>query len=115
MNDAIRTYGIVINMDYEHHDYAICKELWNEISREMLLQSFYLDKRMFILTTELGKEEVCNKARKILEDMESDKESYEKQVFNYIKDFYALDVTDYVDLTRPQASSGIEVEEDIGD
>lgn len=58
-----------------------------------------------------GKEEVCDKARKILEDMESDK----KQVFNYIKDFYALDVTDYVDLTRPQASSGIEVKEDIGD
>jgi len=114
MNNALRTYGIVINMDYEHHKHAMCSALWNEISQKMQAESFSFEKRMFVVRTEQDKDVVCNKARKVMEELESHKkESYEKQVFSYVKDFYAVDVTDYDDLTRPYTPNGIEVEEDI--
>jgi len=115
MNLSRRTYGIVINMDYEHHRYAICKALWDEIANHMKDEHFSFDKRMFVLTTELGKEAVCDKARKVLEELEGYKESYEKRVFNYVKDFYAIDMTEYVDLSLPQCCTGIEVEEEVGE
>ena len=114
MSAMLRTYGIVINMDYEHHKYAICKALWDEIANNMKAEQFSFDKRMFVMTTDLNQDEVCNKARKILEGMESYKESYEKKVFHYVKDFYAVDMTDCVELSFPKTSSGIEVREDIG-
>lgn len=113
--NSTRTYGIVINMDYEHHKAAICKALWDEIASHMKAEHFSFDKRMFVLTTDMDQNAVCHKARKILEAMESSKESYEKRVFSYVKDFYAVDMTDYLELSIPQVSSGIEVDEDIED
>jgi hypothetical protein len=119
MNPALKTYGIVINMDYEHHQHAICKALWDEISNNMRAEKFSFDKRMFVITTDLEKDTVYNKARQVLEQMEDYKETYEKRVFHYVKDFYAVDMTDYVDLTLPPGTKGItveglEIDEDIG-
>ena len=113
MNSATRTYGIVINMDYEHHRPAICKALWDRISNHMKAQQFTFDKRMFIISTDQGQEEVCHKARQILEELECCKETYEKRLFHYVKDFYAVDMTDYLELPIPVTSSGIEVHEDV--
>lgn len=98
MDESVRTYGVVVNMDYAHHSPVVCKEVWNEIAQKMLAEDFRIEKRMFILETKKDKQFVCDKARIALEHLDGFNDNFKAQVYHYVKDFFALDLTGYTDL-----------------
>lgn len=106
MNQAIRTYGVVINLDYSHHPVNECKAIWQKIFQTMMLEGFHNDKRMFLITTILDKDTVCNKARHALNIMDAHLEAYNKHSFHYVTDFFIIDMSDYVDLRLPPPDVG---------
>ena len=115
MDESVRTYAVVVNMDYAHHSPVVCKEVWNEISQKMLDEDFRFEKRMFILSTEQDKQFVCDKARNALENLDGFKENFKQGVYLYVKDFFAIDMTGYNDLILPDSQHKIEVQEEIID
>jgi len=111
MNHLIKTYGIVINLDYSHQSKEECRIIWDKIVHNMLLYDFHSDKRMFIMTTEKGKDFVCDKARQVLNSLDKDTKYYDQSSFHYITDFFEVDMSDYVDLRLPSADNGIILKE----
>lgn len=100
-------YAIVINLDYESHPEDVCSEIWQAIKEKMVDAGFRLDNRVFLIHKE--REEACCLAKTVLEDMESHLEFHRKHIFNYIKDFYAYDMDNIINLMLPLG--GIEVKE----
>lgn len=113
MNNIIRTYGVVINMDYYHQPTKECKKIWNNIVQSMLCAGFHFDKRMFLMTTTLDKKYVCDKARAALDNIDEESEFYNKNSLNYITDFFITDMTEYVDLRLPPSDMGIILQETV--
>lgn len=72
MAQVIKTYGVVINLDYSHYPRNICRVIWLKIAQNMRQEDFHLDKRMFLITTHQEKEVVCNKARRALNALDDD-------------------------------------------
>ncbi len=64
-----------------------------------------------IMTTEKGKDFVCDKARKALNSLDKDPELYDQSSFHYIIDFFEVDMSDYVDLRLPSDDNGITLKE----
>lgn len=112
MNQLIKTYGIMINLDYTHQPKEECHAIWKKIVESMLLYGFHTDKRMFIMKTEKGQDFVCNQARQVLSSLDKDSKSYDKCTIHYITDFFQIDMSDYVDLRLPTAN-GITLKETI--
>ncbi|MCW8928722.1 MAG: hypothetical protein OQL19_00610 [Gammaproteobacteria bacterium] len=111
MNNTIRTYGIIINMDYFHQSENKCREIWNDIIRSMRIAGFHFDKRMFLMTTQLDKQSVCKKARTALNNIDEETELYNKNTLDYITDFIAIDMSEYDDLRLPPLDLGIIINE----
>lgn len=107
MNQAIKTYGVVINLDYSHQPFNECKAIWRKIVHNMQQEDFHVDKRMFLITTIQERDFVCDKARQALNDLDDDIESYNKHSFEYITDFFTIDMSDYVDLRLPAPETGV--------
>ena len=111
MNHLTKTYGIVINLDYSHQSKKECHAVWDKIVKNMLLYDFHSDKRMFIMTTEKGKDFVCDKARQVLNSLDKDRKFDDQSSFHYIIDFFEVDMSDYVDLRLPHVDSGVILKE----
>ncbi|MCU7818304.1 MAG: hypothetical protein KZQ57_05400 [gamma proteobacterium symbiont of Lucinoma myriamae] len=111
MNQAIRTYGDVINLDYSHHPVSECKAVWHKILQTMMLEGFHNDKRMFLITTILDKDSVCDKARHALSIIDAHLEPYNKHSFQYVTDFFTFDMSNYVDLRLPPPDVGVTLKE----
>jgi len=111
----MKTYGVVINMDYAHQPVTICKELWKQISEKMLVEDFRIEKRMFMITTRQARENVYDKARNILECVDQDISADKNGIYHYLKDFFTVDMTGYVDLRFPNPNPGMELHEDVVD
>ena len=107
MNQAIKTYGVMINLDYAHQPVNECKAIWGNIVQSMQKEDFHIDKRMFTITTFEERDFVCNKARRALNRLDDDIEFYSKHSFEYITDFFIIDMSDYVDLRLPEADLGV--------
>ena len=107
MNQSIKTYGVVINLDYSHHSSDECKAIWKQIVYNMLQNDFHIDKRMFLITTSQEKNDICNKARQALNALDDSLEIYNKHSFEYITDFFTIDMSDYIDLRLPTADMGV--------
>ena len=110
MGESVRTYAVIINMDYTHHSPVVCKEVWNEISQKMLAENFRFEKRMFIFSTEKDQQFVSKKARNAIENLDGFTENFREQVYHYVKDFFAIDLTGYTDLIFPDVSNGIQTQ-----
>jgi len=111
MNQEIRTYGVVINLNYSHHSVNECQAVWHKIFQTMMREGFHNDKRMFLITTILDKDTVCDKARHALSIIDNHLEAYNKHSFQYITDFFTIDMSDYVDLRLPPPDVGIILKE----
>lgn len=111
MNKTIKTYGVVINLDYSHQSQFECKIIWDEIVKNMMNEGFHIDKRMFIMTTTQDKQYVCDKARQALNNLDEDVEVFNQHSFRYITDFFTVDMSDYVDLRLPSSNLGIILKE----
>lgn len=107
MAQVIKTYGVVINLDYSHYPRNICRVIWLKIAQNMRQEDFHLDKRMFLITTHQEKEVVCNKARRALNALDDDIDIYNKHSMEYITDFFIIDMSDYVDLRLPPFDMGV--------
>ena len=107
MTQAMKTYGVVINLDYSHQSSKECQAIWMKIVQNMLNEDFHVDKRMFLITTFQGLDVVCNKARQALNTLDDSLEVYNKHSFQYITDFFTIDMSDYVDLRLPTADMGV--------
>jgi hypothetical protein len=109
----MKTYGVVINMDYAHHPVTTCKDLWNIIAEKMLVDDFRIEKRMFMITTHQAKESVYEKARNIVESIDKDLSADKNKVYHYLKDFFTVDMTDHIDLRFPDPEQGMELQEEV--
>ena len=107
MAQVMKTYGVVINLDYSHQSPKECKAIWLKIVQNMLYEDFHVDKRMFLITTIQGKNVVCDKARQALNALDDSLEVFNKHSFQYITDFFTIDMSDYVDLRLPTADMGV--------
>ena len=107
MAQVMKTYGVVINLDYSHQSPKECKAIWLKIVQNMLYEDFHVDKRMFLITTIQGKNVVCDKARQALNALDDTLEVFNKHSFQYITDFFTIDMSDYVDLRLPTADMGV--------
>lgn len=112
MNEPMKTYGVVINMDYTHQPMTRCQDLWKQISKKMLTDDFRIEKRMFIITTRQAKENVYDKARNVLECIDRELPADKNGIYHYLKDFFTVEMTDYVDLRFPNPHPGFELHED---
>ena len=113
MNEIMKTYGVVINMDYAHQPVTTCKAIWHKISEKMLIDDFQIEKRMFMITSPHAKENIYNKAKSVLDSVNSEMSVDENSVYNYLQDFFTVDMTDYVDLRFPDPKHGIELQEEV--
>ena len=107
MNQSIKTYGVMINLDYAHQPINECKAIWDKIVQNMQKEDFHIDKRMFTMITFQERNFVCEKARRALNKLDEDVEFYNKHSFEYITDFFIIDMSDYVDLRLPEADLGV--------
>lgn len=113
MNQTIKTYGVIINLDYSHQPFNECKVIWKKIVQCMRHEGFHIDKRMFLMTTVQGKNTVCDKARLALIAVDNYLEAYNKDSFQYITDFFTIDMSNYEDLRLPRHDMGIVLKEQL--
>jgi len=99
-------YAIVINLDYERHPPEICSELWNVIKLGMLQAGFTCDGRTFV--TNLTERQACERAQRVIDDIEDHLEYHSKHLYRFLKDFYGYDTEATTNLLVP-ASMEIEV------
>lgn len=106
MNQQMKTYGVMINLDYSHQPFNECQLIWQKIVKKMQQEHFHVDKRMFLITTFQEKEVICDKARQVLQTVDNSLEVYNKYSYQYITDFFTIDMSDYVDLRLPTSATG---------
>ena len=92
-------YAIVINLDYENHPSEICSELWNVIKYGMLQAGFKCDGRTF--TANVTEKEACERAKKVIDDLEEHLEYHSKHLSRFLKDFYGYDKAATTNLLVP--------------
>lgn len=92
-------YAIVINLDYENHPPELCSELWNVIKFAMLKAGFISDGRRFI--TGLTERQACEKARRVIDDIEDHLEYHRKHLYRFMRDFYGYDIAATTNLLVP--------------
>jgi hypothetical protein len=92
-------YAIVINLDYENHPPELCSELWNVIKFGMLKAGFVCDGRRFI--SNLTERQACEKARRVIDDIEDHLESHRKHLYRFMRDFYGYDTAATTNLLVP--------------
>ncbi len=111
MNRLNKTYGIVINLDYTHLPKNQIRQMWNKISRVMQLYGFHIDKRMFIIHTEKNAEFISTLARTAIDSIDSHSKFQKNSPYHYITDFFAVEMSNYIDLRLPALSNSIELTE----
>jgi len=92
-------YAIVINLDYENHPPELCSELWNVIKLGMLSAGFTSDGRRFICN--LTERQACEKARRVIDDIEDHLEYHRKHLYRFMRDFYGYDTAATTNLLVP--------------
>jgi hypothetical protein len=92
-------YAIVINLDYENHPPELCCELWNVIKLGMLQAGFTCEGRRFIST--LTERQACEKARRVIDDIEDHLEYHRKHLYRFMRDFYGYDTAATTNLLVP--------------
>lgn len=100
-------YAIVINLDYKNHPPELCSELWNVIKFGMLKAGFVCDGRRFICN--LTERQACEKARRVIDDIEDHLEYHRKHLYRFMSDFYGYDTAATTNLLM-RGSTEIEME-----
>jgi hypothetical protein len=77
--------------------------LWGQISEKMTTAGFRHEGRLF--TIGLPRKEAYSLARDVIDEMEDDRDFYEKEIHLYLKDFYGFDLEDSVNLMLPPSDS----------
>ena len=99
-------FGVFINLDYAHQSHVECRFIWDKIMGVMLDYGFLFQKRIFTIITDKSREEISNDVRSLFDLIQKE----EEQLFSYISDSYILNLADCSDLTLPDTSKSIDVE-----
>ncbi|MCU7940253.1 MAG: hypothetical protein KZQ64_07380 [gamma proteobacterium symbiont of Bathyaustriella thionipta] len=100
-------FGLFINLDYAHHPSEECSLLWNKIMDKMLLNGFSFQKRAFSIKTDKERIEVAKDVRGLLDEIHMEQSDFH----SYIADCYILNFDNCSDLTLPDTSNSINVED----
>lgn len=91
--------AVIINLDYERHDAASCRRVWNEIDCRMQEAGFSKHKRLFI--SSLDRESAGREAKAIVAGIENDLATEGIVVFDIIGEFYCFEYEQMNDLLDP--------------
>ncbi len=100
-------FGLFINMNYAHKSKEDCSMIWQEIMDTMLQNGFSFQKRAFSITTDNNINEMAIDIRKLLDKIQSKQLDF----YSYIVDCYILNFDNCTDLTFPETSNSIDVED----
>ena len=100
-------FGLFINLDYAHKSHNECSLIWQEIMNKMLKYGFSFNKRTFSFNTEKSSEEISLDVRCLFDEIQAEHHDF----YSYITDCYILNLEGCHDLTLPDTSNSIDVED----
>ena len=95
-------YGIMINLDYDAHEYNVCREIWLAIRNAMVESGFRIEGRLF--TIDMPVEGASALARTIMDEVNKDV-IVEHDIYAFLKEFYGYDHTQTVNLLLPSTDN----------
>ncbi len=100
-------FGLFVNLDYAHKSQDECTQVWHIILDAMLEHGFSLQKRAFVIHTEKSRDEIAAEVRHLFDEIQARHQTF----YGFIIDCFILDLESYNDLTLPDTSDTIEVED----
>ena len=91
--------AVIINLDYERHDAAVCRRIWKEIEADMAEAGFTRHFRMFL--ADMDRERCCRTAREVVAAVESRLAGEGILAFDAIREFYWFEYGQANDLLAP--------------
>lgn len=92
-------YDIIINLDYENHDHAALKLLFNQVYEAMLERGFVMDGRRF--TIDKSPEEAQQLAREVIDGIEQSYQDQGQSIHPLIKEFFGFEPENASNLLLP--------------
>ena len=99
-------FGVFINLNYAHQSHDECTFIWKKIMDVMTGYGFLFQKRTFTIDTDKSRDEIANDVRGLFDLIQKEQEHF----FSYVSDSYILNLEDCSDLTLPDTSESIDVE-----
>ena len=99
-------FGVFVNLDYAHQPHSECSLIWKKIMDDMINYGFLFEKRVFVLITDKSRDEISNGVRALFDTIQKEQPDF----YSYISDSYILNLKDCSDLTLPDTSDSIDVE-----
>lgn len=100
-------FALFINLDYAHKSESECALIWQSIMDTMLNYGFLFRKRAFVITTEKNRDEISVAVRRLFDGLQAEQQFF----YSYITDCYILNYESCNDLTLPDTSDTIQVED----
>jgi len=100
-------FGLFINLDYAHKTDIDCSLVWQKIMDKIVNNGFSFEKRAFVIISEKSSEELSTDVRDLLDELLDE----QQDLFSYIVDCYILNLDNCTDLTLPDTSNSIAVED----
>lgn len=100
-------FGLFVNLDYAHKSKDECALIWQSIMNTMLNYGFSFRKRAFIICTEKNRDEIAVDVRHLFDEIQAGQQDF----YSYITDCYILNYESCNDLTFPDTTDTIEVED----
>ncbi len=101
------TFALFVNLDYAHKPQAECAQIWQSILDTMLGNGFLFRKRAFVISTEKTRDEIAMDVRHLFDEIQSRQANF----YSYIIDCFILNYENCNDLTFPDTSDSIQVED----
>jgi len=100
-------FGLFINLDYAHKPDHDCALVWQKISDKLLNYGFSFQKRAFSINTDKNRDDISSDVRGLFDEIQAEQDDF----FAYIVDCYILNLDNCTDLTLPDTSNSIDVED----
>ena len=100
-------FGLFVNLDYAHKSEGECALIWQSIMNTMIHYGFIFKKRTFVIKTEKNRDEISVDVRRLFDEIQAEQHNF----YNYIIDCYILNLESCNDLTLPDTSDTIQVED----
>lgn len=100
-------FGLFVNLDYAHKSQDECALTWDSIMEAMIEYGFVFKKRTFAIVTEKSRDEISLDVRHLFDAIQLKQQDF----YSFIVDCYILNLEGCNDLTLPDTSDTIEVED----
>ncbi|WP_198264219.1 hypothetical protein [sulfur-oxidizing endosymbiont of Gigantopelta aegis] len=100
-------FGLFIHLDYAHKPQDDCAMVWQNIMDTMQGYGFDFNKRAFFIDTDKSRDDISQDIRHLFDEIQL----VQADFYSYIMDCYILNYETCSDLTLPDTSETIEVED----